>query len=164
MVQPAPRECNQPARSALHCFPCIAARTQRMASHPAQRIASQTIRAPITSLPRIARRALRTPRTCSSAHALRSTCRSFIWFVVLTFPKFNLYTSRIAMLVCVCSSVGYQPRNLPSVPGSIPEKIFGFFRHHSIFVIFIIHMKKKTRYLQFAAKRKYYVRVRNFRD
>ena len=143
MVQPAPRECNQPARSALHCFPCIAARTQRMASHPAQRIASQTLRAPITSLPRIARRALRTPRTCSSAHALRSTGRSFIWFAVLTFPKFNLYTSRIAMLVCVCSSVGYQPRNLPSVPGSIPEKIFGFFRHHSIFVIFISHKKKK---------------------
>jgi hypothetical protein len=132
----------QPARAqriALHPVH-RSPRAQRIASHPAQRIASQTIRAPITSPPRIARRALRTPRTCSSAHTLRSTLRSFIWFVVLTFPKFNLYTSRIAFLLCVRSSVGYQPRNLPRVSGSSPGENFRIF---SIFVIFFIHKKKK---------------------
>jgi hypothetical protein len=66
--------------------------------------------------------------------------RSFIWFVVLTFPKFNLYTSRIAFLLCVRSSVGYQPRNLPRVSGSSPGENFRIF---SIFVIFFIHKKKK---------------------
>ena len=95
----------------LHRIPCSAGMNQPAA----QRIASQTIRAPcsappapITSPPRIARRARHTPRTCSSAHALRSTLRSFIWFVVLTFTKFNLYTSRIAISLCVRSSVGSQ--------------------------------------------------------
>jgi len=130
MAPPAPRECNQPARSALHRIPCSAGMNQPAA----QRIASQTIRAPckappapITSPPRIARRARHTPRTCSSAHALRSTLRSFIWFVVLTFTKFNLYTSRIATSLCVRSSVGSQPRSLPSVPGSIPGESFRLF-------------------------------------
>jgi hypothetical protein len=117
MAPPAPRECNQPARSVLHRkqsahraaqrsalhrnqlaahrsahrIPCIAThyiascaaqRTARMQPARAQRIASQTIRAPKTSPPRIARRA------------------GFVWFVVLTFPKFNLYTLRIAILSC----------------------------------------------------------------
>jgi hypothetical protein len=101
---------------AAHCIAsCAAQRTARMQPARAQRIASQTIRAPCsappaqtTSPPRIARRARRTPRTCSSAHALRSTLRSFIWFVGLTFPKFNLYTSRIEFSLCFLSSVGSQ--------------------------------------------------------
>ena len=51
MAPPAPRECNQPARSALHRIPCSAAhyiasrtaqRTARMQPARAQRIESQT--------------------------------------------------------------------------------------------------------------------------
>jgi hypothetical protein len=94
---------------AEHCIASRASqRTARMQPARAQRIASQTIRAPTTSPPRIARRARcaspaarRTPRTCSSAHALRSTLRSFIWFVGLTFPKSNLNTLRIAIVFVV---------------------------------------------------------------
>jgi hypothetical protein len=38
--------------------------------------------------------------------------RSFIWFVGLTFPKFNLYTLWIVNLSSVRSSVGTELGNL----------------------------------------------------
>jgi hypothetical protein len=102
----------------------------------AQRIASQTIRANATS-PRIANnprtdnqpathrppRPLRIiRRTANTSHLQLCTsfavlCAGFVWFVVLTFPKFNLYTLRIAILSCVRSSVGTELGNLAQCPG-----------------------------------------------
>ena len=115
MAPPAPRECNQPARSVLHRkqsahrpalrIPCIAAhciatssqhigpriascaaqRTARMQPARAQRIASQTIRAPTTNPPRIARRA-----RCASPAARRtphtcSSARASQYFALVSF-------------------------------------------------------------------------------
>jgi hypothetical protein len=112
-------------RSAAHCIAsCTAQRTARMQPARAQRIASQTIRAPKTSPPRIARRtrcassaARRTPHTCSACTRFAVLCAGFVWFVVLNFPKFNLYTLRIAFLSCVRSSVGTELGNQALCPG-----------------------------------------------
>jgi hypothetical protein len=83
----APRECNQPARSALH-------RKQSAHRQPARHAS------PMPRPLRIARRTAHTShlQLCTRFAVL---CAGFVWFVVLTFPKFNLYTLRIAILSCV---------------------------------------------------------------
>jgi hypothetical protein len=71
----APRECNQPARIG-----------QRIANNP------RTNNQPATHRPlRIACRTAHTShlQLCTRFAVL---CAGFVWFVVLTFPKFNLYT------------------------------------------------------------------------
>ena len=87
----APRECNQPARSALH--------RKQSAHRAAHRPHRQT-----------ARRALHAAHLAPAALRPRFAvlCAGFVWFVVLTFPKFNLYTSRIEFSLCFLSSVGSQ--------------------------------------------------------
>jgi hypothetical protein len=143
-------------RSALPRILYIAAHRAN-ATARAQRIASQTARANATSSPRLqsahapqpARRACicackcnqlaapaarRTPRTCSSARASQyfALVSGFVWFVVLTFPKFNLYTLRIAILSCVHSSVGTELGNLAHCPGFDSGRKFSdffYFRH-----------------------------------
>jgi hypothetical protein len=101
------------AHRSAHRIPCIAAhyiascaaqRTARMQPARAQRIASQTIRAPKTSPLRIARRARCASPAAPAEHLQLCTrfevlCAGFVWFVVLTFPKFNLYTFLIQILV-----------------------------------------------------------------
>jgi hypothetical protein len=103
------------------------------AAHPVHRSALPRIlysaahRANATSSPRLylrmqmqpARRARRARRTrrASPSHTshlqicmrFAVLCAGFVWFVVLTFPKFNLYTLRIAISSCVRSSVGTEP-------------------------------------------------------
>jgi hypothetical protein len=78
--------------------------------------------------------ARRTPRTCSSARASQyfALVSGFVWFVVLTFPKFNLYTLRIAILSCVRSSGGTELGNLAHCPGFDSGRKFSdffYFRH-----------------------------------
>jgi hypothetical protein len=74
MAPPAPRECNQPARSALHC-------NQFAAHRPAQRISLRIAAHCIAS--RVSPAALGAHLAPAALHALRSTLRSFIWFVYL---------------------------------------------------------------------------------
>jgi hypothetical protein len=108
------------------------------AAHPAHRSALPRIlysaahRANATSSPRLylrmqmqpARRARRTYRASPShtSHLqicmrFAVLCAGFVWFVVLTFPKFNLYTLRIEFSACVRSSVGTELGNLVLCPG-----------------------------------------------
>jgi hypothetical protein len=120
----APRECNQPARIG-----------PRIANNP------RTNNQPATHHPPRPLRIIR--RTAHTSHLQLCTrfavlCAGFVWFVVLTFPKFNLYTLRIANLSCVRSSVGTELGNLAHCPGF--EKIFGFF----LFSSFSSVIKKKN--------------------
>jgi hypothetical protein len=111
----APRECNQPARIG-----------QRIANNP------RTNNQPATHRPlRIACRTAHTShlQLCTRFAVL---CAGFVWFVVLTFPKFNLYTLRIANLSCVRSSVGTELGNLAQCPGFESGRKFSdffYFRH-----------------------------------
>jgi hypothetical protein len=106
----AQRIASQPVRSALPRILYITSHRAN-ATACAQRIASQTIRANATS-PRIANNPRtdnqpathRPPRplriACRTAHTshlqlctrFAVLCAGFVLFVVLTFPKFNLYT------------------------------------------------------------------------
>jgi hypothetical protein len=122
----AQRIASQPVRSA-----------SARASHPVYRSALHRIlyitshRANATS-PRAAHCIANNPRTdnqpATHRRARRASpsqlctrfavlCAGFVWFVVLTFPKFNLYTLRIANLSCVRSSVGTELGNLAQCPG-----------------------------------------------
>jgi hypothetical protein len=123
-------------RSALH-------RNQLATHRPAHRILySAAHRANATS-PRIANnpRTDNQPATHSpprhTSHLQLCTrfavlCAGFVWFVVLTFPKFNLYTLQIAILSCVRSSVGTGLGNLTLCPGFESGRKcsdFFYFRH-----------------------------------
>ena len=124
MVPPAPRECNQPACSVLH---------RKQSAHRNQLAAPVSAHATATSSPRLyLRMQLQPARRAQPARAHRRArraspsqlctrfavlCAGFIWFVVLTFPKFNLYTLRMAILSCVRSSVGTELGNLAQCPG-----------------------------------------------
>jgi hypothetical protein len=139
MAPPAPRECNQPARSALHRIPCSAGMNRRAKARGF--IKTLFLAHRIANNPRTVQRAARTdnqpavhrpPRTAHTSHmqlcARASQYFALVYLVrVLTFTKFNLYTSRIAISLCVRSSVGSQPRSLPSVPGAIPGESFRLF-------------------------------------
>jgi hypothetical protein len=91
MAPPAPRECNQPARSALHRnqfaahrIPCSAAHclasraSQRIASHPVQRSAPRECNQPARIGPRIANnpRTNNQPATHRPPRPLRIACRT----------------------------------------------------------------------------------------
>ena len=102
---------SQPARAA-HCIASRAA--HRIANNP------RTVqRAARTDNQPAAHRPQRTARTSHLQHCTRFAvlCAGFVWFVVLTFPKFNLYTLRIANLSCVRSSVGTELGKLAQCPG-----------------------------------------------
>ena len=83
-------------------------------------------------------------RTAHTSHLQLCTrfavlCAGFVWFVVLTFPKFNLYTLQIANLSCVRSSVGTELGNLAQCPGFESGRKFSdffYFRH-------FLHSKEK---------------------
>jgi hypothetical protein len=76
-------------------------------------------------------------RTAHTSHMQFCTrfavlCAGFVLFVVLTFPKFNLYTLRIAFSSCVRSSVGTELGNLAHCPGFDSGRKFSdffYFRH-----------------------------------
>jgi hypothetical protein len=102
-----------------------------------------------TSLPRLylrmqmqpARRARRTCRASPShtSHLQLCTrfavlCAGFVLFVVLTFPKFNLYTLRIAYLSCVRSSVGTELGNQALCHGFDSGRKFSDFFHFRHFL------------------------------
>ena len=127
MAPTAPRECNQPTHHANLTSP-RASSSHRIVSHPVHHRALHHIpyiathRSNATS-PHAAHCIANNPRigphqpqhittTHLAPASLRTRfavlCAGFVWFVVPTFPKFNLYTSRIAILSCVRSSVGTQ--------------------------------------------------------
>jgi hypothetical protein len=156
MAPPAPRTVQ---RSAAHCIATssqriglrIASRTsQRITSHPVQRSAPREYNQPARIGPRIANNPCtdnqpathRPPlplarRTAHTSHLQLCTrfavlCAGFVWFVVLSFPKFNLYTLRIANLSCVRSSVGTELGNLAQCPEFESGRKFSdffYFRH-----------------------------------
>jgi hypothetical protein len=144
--------------SAAHCIATssqgigsrIASRAlQRIASHPVQRSAPRECNQPARIGPRIANNPRtnnqpathRPPRiACRTAHTshlqlctrFAVLCAGFVLFVVLTFPKFNLNTLRIAFSSSVRSSVGTELGNLAPCPGfDSGKKIsdFFYFRH-----------------------------------
>jgi ferric-dicitrate binding protein FerR (iron transport regulator) len=94
---------SQPARAA-HCIASRASQPARAAHCIASRAAHR-----IANNPRTVQRAARTDnqpaahrpqRTAGTSHLQHCTrfavlCAGFVWFVVLTFPKFNLNTLRI---------------------------------------------------------------------
>jgi hypothetical protein len=88
-------------------------------------------------------------RTAHTSHLQLCTrfavlCAGFVWFVVLSFPKFNLYTLVIAKVSCVRSSVGTELRNLAHGPGFDSGRKFSV----SSFI-----GKKKLKILIFAGKK-----------
>jgi hypothetical protein len=106
---------------------CISACNCNQLAECNQLAAPVSAHANATSSPRLylrmqmqpARRARRTAHTSHLQLCTRFAvlCAGFVWFVVLTFPKFNLYTLRIAFLSCVRSSVGTELGNLALCPG-----------------------------------------------
>jgi hypothetical protein len=85
-------------------------------------------------------------RTAHTSHMQFCTrfavlCAGFVWFVVLTFPKFNLYTFELQFCHVFVVQLVLSSEIWPCAPGSIPGENFRIF---SIFVIFFSHKKKKT--------------------
>jgi hypothetical protein len=123
----APRECNRPR--AAHCIATSPRAAHCIANNP------RTDNQPATHRPpRPLRIACRTANTSHLQLCTRFAvlCAGFVLFVVLTFPKFNLNTLRIAFSLCVRSSVGTELGNLELCPGFDSGRKFSdffYFRH-----------------------------------
>ena len=163
-------------RSSTHCIATSSQRiglrivsraSQRITSHPVQCSAPRESTSPraahcIANNPRTENQpATYCPphplarRTVHTSHLYLCTrftvlCAGFDWFVVLTFPKFNLYTLQIANFTCVRSSVGTELGNLAQGPGFETGRKFSdffYFRHFSF-------IRKKNQNFDFRGKKK----------